>query len=105
MRAESVNGKQRWTKEEIERLKELHSAANCENRSHLFFEKLTENFKNRTIASVVEECRRLGLKPKKMPKSDKCTYEDCIIELTATNRIGNLCRRCYNRRWYRERLV
>jgi hypothetical protein len=104
MRAESTNEKQRWTKDEVAKLKNLHSAADCEARSHLFFEKLTANFKNRTVASVVEECRRLGLKPKRNPKSDKCTYEDCGADLATADRIGNLCRRCYNRRWYRERL-
>lgn len=105
MRAESTNGKQRWTAEEKSRLKKLHSEAAEEQRSHLFFEKLRENFANRTVASVIEECRRLGLKPKRNPKSGACTYEGCTTELTKSNRIGDLCRRCYNRRWYRERMV
>lgn len=105
MRAETTNGKQRWTSDEINKLKQLHSAANCEAKSHLFFERLTENFKNRTVASVVEECRRLGLKPKRQPKSELCTYEDCTEILSNSNRVGNLCRRCYNRKWYRERLT
>lgn len=102
MRAESTNGKQRWTKEEIDKIKQLHSESECECKSHLFFEKLSENFKHRSVASVVEECRRLGLKPKKQPKSDKCTYEDCGADLSTVSRIGNLCRRCYNRRWWRR---
>jgi hypothetical protein len=101
MRAESTNGKIRWTDEEISKLRELHDKALSEPKSHIFSEKLASHFKPRSVASVVEECRRLGLKPKRNPRSEICTYE-CGIVLTPDNRIGDVCCKCYNRKWYRD---
>ena len=102
MRAESTNGKIRWTKEEVLRLRDMHSKASAEAKSHIFSEKLAAHFKPRSVASVVEECRRLGLKPKRNPRSEVCTYESCGKILTPDDRIGNVCCRCYNRKWYRD---
>ena len=102
MISDSSNGYLRWSKDEKEKLTKLHSEALPEAKSHAFFEKLTSNFKNRSIASVVEECRRLGLKAKRNAKADNCKFCPADLNDPESDRIGDVCRKCYNKNWYQN---
>ena len=104
MIAESVSSKQRWTEADKTRLRDIHEKTGPESRSSKFFEKVTESFGNRSYASVVEECRRLGLKAKRNPRTDLCEHCETDLRVPEADRIGNACRKCYNKNWYKARL-
>lgn len=107
MRAENTIAKQRWTSKDKELLIRLRDEAKDEGKSQTFFEKLTAAFNEssgtiRTVPSIADECRRLSLPVKRNPKTENCTEDICKIVLTKDNRVGNTCRRCYNRLWFRK---
>lgn len=93
----------KWTESDIERLKRLYNAANPERRSQDFFDKLAEKYgEGRSSSSIQEECRRLGLIAKRFPKSPICLNEECGVMLSPSTRIGNLCKTCYGKKWWKD---
>ena len=103
----------RWTDSDKERLRRMHKALAPEKRSSDFYEKLANMYgkeEGRTTSAIQEECRRLGLKPKRFPKSPICTNPECGVWLvsasadtnTASNRVGNFCKTCYGKLWIKN---
>lgn len=116
MKIEDFGAKRRWSDSEKELLKKIHDEMTDKDKSSTFIDKLTESFNieseklkpgyiHRSSGSVGEESRRIGLKPKKPDKSPICVRSDCGILLTSKNRVGDNCRRCYNKHWYRDNVM
>ena len=90
----------KWTDGDVERLKRIYRAAVPERSAQKFFEKITIMYgEGRSLGSIQEECRRLGMPAKRFPKSPICLNEDCGIMLSQSTRVGNLCKHCYGKSW------
>ena len=97
--------RKRWSEEDRSRLRSLHEEQPAEAKAKDFKEKLARRFDpDRTIESVDEECRRLALNPKRLPRSVNCVSEQCKtpggLLLNKENRVGDLCRKCYSKQWF-----
>ncbi len=91
--------KKKWSRSDIEKLRDAHSKMGPEKKSSVFFEKLAVVIAGeRSVAAIAEECRRLGLRPKRIEKT--CYCESCLQALSEEiKRVGNMCYKCYARDW------
>jgi hypothetical protein len=91
--------KKKWTQADIEKLKTAYSKMGQEKKSSVFFDKLAKMMASeRSVAAIAEECRRLGLRPKRIEKTGYC--ESCLTGLTEDiKRVGNMCYKCYAKEW------
>lgn len=88
----------KWTDSDVKRLKEIYEKTQpCDTCSE-FTEKVHDAFdKERTIASVQEMSRKLGLKPKKITYS---VCARCNKDLSKGDSISMYCKKCYQAAYY-----
>lgn len=91
-----------WTENDVKQLREAYEKEPGRAKSSDFLESLTKSIGGtRSVGAVAEKCRRLGLAPKRIEKSDNCT--NCSCSLSDNPRIGNVCKKCYQSMYYKSK--